>query len=235
MGLIDTLYRIKEFLISGLHSLPMILIGVSLVLACSTANTGFAILFVLLALGVPIASSLLNVVAPFIQSGISWFWTNFGDGLPIDWRVPASNVCKAAPIFMGADASTSSYPSLWMAIISFFFGFVFSNGYALFSYESTPDTPEDKVQARKAHAVIGMTISCILFFALVVWRYRTGCEHMSFLGLILSFGLSVSAFFIFQGLNDCGLLRVVDIYGIGGRLLPATATAEPSQVCFPVA
>jgi hypothetical protein len=242
MGLTDSLYRIKEFIVSGLHSLPIILTSVSLVLACSTANTGFAVLFVFLSIAVPLVVALLNMGAPFLQIVFNFINDRFiNKEKPINWSMPSSDVCKIAPLLgaaTGADASIAGYPTYWTGIISFFFGFVFANGLALFQYVSNDKTPAEKSDARKMHAVVGMILSVSLYIILMIWRIMTGCESGSIAGILLAMslalGIAIGGFFTFRELNKCGLLRVIDIFGIGARLLPASATAEPTQVCFPV-
>ena len=120
-----------------------------------------------------------------------------------------------------------------MASVIFIFTFTFWNGLQLYNYESSPDTPEEKTDTRKAHAVIGMVASIVIAALFIIWRLMSGCETR--LGFILSLmfsGLAIGMFELFRG---CGLLRLVDLYGIGGRLLPMSATAIPTQVCFPVA
>jgi hypothetical protein len=239
MGLTDTLYRIKEFIVSGLHSLPMILTTVSLVLACSTANTGFAILFVFLAVVVPFGVAVLNMAAPLLQKIFNFVNDNFiNKEKPINWSMSGADVCKIAPLLGAAtanDASISGYPTFWTGIVSFFFGFVFANGLALFQYASNDKVPTEKSDARKMHAVVGMTLSVALYIILMIWRYISGCESGTGLGILLALGIAVGGFFLFQSINNCGLLRVIDIFGIGARLLPASATAEPTQICFPLA
>lgn len=238
MGLTDTLYRIKEFIVSGLHSLPIILTTVSLVLACSTANTGFAILFVFLGIAVPFAVAVLNMAAPFLQKFIDFIWTNLVDKeKSINWSMPSADICKIAPLLGAAtagDSVISGYPSYWTGIVSFFFGFIFANGLALFQYQSNDKTPTEKSDARKMHAIVGMILSIALYLILMVWRFMTGCESGTWIGMIMALGIAVSGAFIFRALNSCGLLRVIDLFGIGARLLPVSATAEPTQVCFPV-
>lgn len=238
MGLTDTLYRIKEFIVSGLHSMPMILTTISLVLACATANSGFAILFVFLAVLVPLAVAILNIAAPLFQLPFDFIHNNFGNkDKPIDWGMSTADVCRIVPqlgaVTAGQDG-IAGYPSYWTGIVSFFFGFVFSNALALYQYSSNDKVPGDKMEARKMHAVIGMILCVALYIILMLWRFITGCESDKWIGMVLALGIAVAGFFIFKAINDCGLLRVIDIFGIGARLLPASATAEPTQVCFPV-
>ena len=238
MGLTDTLYRIKEFIVSGLHSLPMILTTVSLVLACSTANIGFAILFVFLAVAVPLMVALLNFGFPIFKYVIDYINNLVNRDSPINWNTSSSDICKIAPLLgaaTGANDGLTAFPSYWTGIVSFFFGFVFANSLALFEYGSNENVPQEKSDTRKTHAVIGMILCVTFYLILMTWRFMTGCEHSTGLGIFLALGIAVCGFFLFQALNGCGLLRVIDLFGIGARLLPASATAEPTQVCYPVA
>jgi hypothetical protein len=141
-----------------------------------------------------------------------------------------ANVCHIASGPNGEIAA--AFPSYWMSSILFFFTFVFMNGLSLYNFASNQTAADDKVSSRKTHAIIGMTASVVLGLLLLVWRYRTGCENG--LGLFMSLTFIGLGYGLFTLFDKCGLLRVVDLYGIGARLLPTSATAAPTQVCFPV-
>ncbi len=230
MDIIAALFRIKEFILAGMHSLPIILGGISLLLACATANSGFAILFVCLAGLVPILTFGLNKLS---QLGIiplaKWIWSKFSDVVP-EFGESAESVCRLAPF---AEASAAAgYPSYWSTAIVFFFTFLFMNGLSLYNFAAGDKSDSDKVGARKTHAVIGMALSILFGVGLLIWRGGSGCENGLGLSLSLVFvGIAIGFFKMFE---SCGLLRVIDLYGIGARLLPTSATAAPTQVCFPV-
>ena len=226
MDIASQLYRIKEFIIAGVSSLPLILGGISLLLACSTANTGFAILAVCLALIVPFVTYLLNLISPIIIKILQLLPAEYVG----DVTQTAASVCRLAPSTDTMPAA--AFPSYWMASIVFFFSFVFMNGLSLYNFASGQNASDDKVSSRKTHAIIGMTASVVLGLLLLSWRFKTGCENGIGLFMSLAFiGLGVGLFKLF---DSCGLLRVIDLYGIGARLLPTSATAAPTQVCFPV-
>ena len=232
MDIIATLFRIKEFILAGMHSLPIILGGISLVLACSTANSGFAILFVCLAGLVPLLNFSLNKLSTVaIIPLVKLIWSKFSpDSVPA-FAESAESVCRLAPLAETTLAATG-YPSYWAAGVVFFFTFLFMNGLSLYNFAVGDKSDSDKVGARKTHAVIGMALSILFGVGLLIWRGGSGCE--SGLGLALSLvfvGVAVGFFKMFE---SCGLLRVIDLYGIGARLLPTSATAAPTQVCFPV-
>ena len=230
MDIAGQLYRIKEFIIAGVTALPIILGGISLLLACSTANTGFAILATCLALIVPFVTYLLNLASPvlikIIQLIASWFTSEIPQ-----FANQAAAICRIAP--SPDTMPAASFPSYWMASIVFFFTFVFMNGLSLYNFAANQDAADDKVSSRKTHAIIGMAASIILGLLLMYWRFNTGCENG--LGTIMSLAFAGLAVGLFKFFDGCGLLRVVDLYGIGARLLPISATAAPTQVCFPVA
>jgi hypothetical protein len=228
MDIAAQLYRIKEFIIAGTSSLPLILGGISLLLACSTANTGFAVLSVCLALIVPFTTYILNLASPIIIKIVQLIASWFGE-IP-QFADQAAGICRLVPTPEVGIAA--SFPSYWMASIVFFFTFVFMNGLSLYNFAANQTAADDKVSSRKTHAIIGMAASVILGLLLLVWRYRTGCENG--LGLFMSLAFIGLGYGLFTLFDSCGLLRVVDLYGIGARLLPTSATAAPTQVCFPV-
>ena len=129
-------------------------------------------------------------------------------------------------------------------MISFFIGYIFTNGLELYNRE-TQDTTitvtstsasdlSKMVTNRKTQAIIAM-ISTIVF-ALIVFgfRYYSGCE--STLGMILT-----SVVFIFGGhgwyklLSTVGQDRLSDLFGIASRLLPPSAINNSPIACVPIA
>ena len=96
MDIAGQLFRIKEFIIAGVTSLPIILGGISLLLACSTANTGFAILTLCLGLIVPFITFVLNKISPIFKKIIGLLPSQFiGEG-PL-FAEQAAAICKIAP------------------------------------------------------------------------------------------------------------------------------------------
>ncbi len=221
---------IKEFLLSGIQKFPLIIGTTTLGLACATANVGYVLLFVSLALIVPLAVLFFNGLLTPVFTTVLDFLIKLlpGDFGPIDWTPKNSAaVCRAA-----GSVSGGAFPTYYMAILFFVFGFTFWNGLAIYKYESDQDDNDDKVKARKAHAVIGMIASLALLLIFFFVRIMSGCEH--WLGIIFGmsfFGLAIG---IFEFFRFCGLIRLVDLYGIGSRLLTTSATQDTAKVCFPV-
>lgn len=229
MDLLRTLYLIKEFLVAGIQKFPLIIGSTSLILACTTANVGYILLFVSLIFLIPIATMLSNIIiAPTIIFIVNFIVGLFSTTYKIDWS--ASNdaaVCRAAGTVSGG-----AFPTYYMAILFFVFGFTFWNGYSIYTFKTNSDEKDDKVQARKAHAIIGMIASLALLIIFGIVRFMSGCERGFgvFMGLPF-FALAIGTFELFK---FCGLIRLVDLYGIGSRLLTKSATNDPSSVCFPV-
>lgn len=226
MDILAIIYRIKEFFITGMHNFPLIIGLTSLVLMCATSNMGYTILLLSLAVLVPLVTFGLNLVAPFIQLALKAIAGLFNKD--IDFSSGASSVCNIT-----REGSPSLFPSYWMAAVVFIFTFVAYNGGALYNYVGAEGASNEKVSTRKAHALIGIISSAILGLVFIIWRLTTGCEQ--WLGVLMSLLFVGIAIGVFEFFKACGLLRLVDLYGIGSRMLPMSATANPTQVCFPAA
>jgi hypothetical protein len=232
MDILAYIYRIKEFLITGVHNFPLIVALTSLVLLCATANIGYSVLFVSLAVIVPMITWFLNkAVSPFITFGLNWIIHLFNKDISIPFDSATSAICRMAP--QTGTGPIETFPSYWLSGIVFLFTFTFYNGLILYNYVASTDAPKEKVEARQAHAMFGMIASIILFLVFMIWRVKSGCEH--WFGILMSFSFIGIAIGLFEAFKGCGLLRLVDLYGIGSRLLPISATAINTQVCFPVA
>ena len=226
MDILAIIYRIKEFFITGMHNFPLIIGLTSLILVCATSNMGYTVLLLSLATLVPLLTFGLNLLAPFIQMALKAIAGLFNKD--IDFSSGATAVCNIT-----REGSPSLFPSYWMAAVVFIFTFVAYNGGALYNYVGSSVASDEKISARKAHALIGIISSAILGLVFIVWRLTTGCEQ--WLGVVMSLLFIGVAIGIFEIFKVCGLLRLVDLYGIGSRLLPVGATANPTQVCFPAA
>ncbi len=231
MDLLQTLYRIKEFLTAGIQKFPLIIGSTTLGLACGTANVGYVLLFISIILIVPIAEQFSNIILKPLFTMIIDFIVGLFDkngNFKIDWTPKnGAAICRAA-----GETSGGAFPTNYMAVLFFVFGYTFWNGLSIYNYESSVKDSDDKVQARKAHAIIGMIASLTLLLIFFIVRVMSGCEH--WLGIMfgmLFFGLAIG---IFEFFRVCGLMRLVDLYGIGSRLMPLSVNVETTKVCFPV-
>lgn len=226
MDVLAIIYLIKEFIITGIHNFPLIIGLTSLVLMCATSNMGYTILLLSITIVVPFITWVLNMAAPVAQLGLNLFAGLFNKH--IDFTSSSSQVCSIT-----REGPVSSFPSYWMSSVVFIFTFIAYNGVALYKYMGSSDAPKDKIATRQAHAVIGIVSSIILGLGFMIWRIATGCEN--WFGILLSLIFIGVAIGMFELFKVCGLLRLVDLYGIGARLLPMSATANPTQVCFAAA
>lgn len=228
---------IRVFLYGGVLTLPLTIGGTLAILGLCTAN--YAMMFFLLGflVLVPIIAGIIDFVLGAFFEGKSFnpFIAKTGDicKLVIPYSVlPIKEV-----------ESKNVISSSWVAMISFFIGYIFTNGLELYNRE-TPDTSititstsasdlNTMITNRKSQAIVAM-ISIIIFGLIVLgFRFYTGCE--STLGMILT-----GIVFVFAGhgwykaLSSVGQDRLSDLFGIANRLLPPSAINNAPIACVPV-
>jgi hypothetical protein len=232
---------IRIFLYGGLLNLPLTIAGTFLILGLFTAN--YAMLFFLLGFLVltPLLSFLINMAGSPIFSG----WVNN------PFSVKTGDICKIVvpyetPKNMNSTPIGSSetvITSTWMAMISFFIGYILTNALVLYGRESPEVTVKvesssasdlnTKINNRKTQALVAT--ASIIIFALIVFvaRYYTGCE--SILGMIISafvFGFSGNGWY--KALSSVGQDRLSDLFGIANRLLTPGAIENGPIACVPI-
>jgi hypothetical protein len=233
----DIVSDIRIFLYGGVLTLPLTIGGTLALLGLCTAN--YAMLFFLIGflVLVPTTSFILNkAIGSFIE-GRSFNPFVAKKGGVCDLAIPYSTL----PI--GSVETENVVSSAWVAMVTFFIGYVFTNGLELYSRES-PDTTitvtstsasdlNTMVTNRKSQAIIAM-VSTIVFGLIVLgFRFYTGCE--STLGMILT-----TILFVFAGhgwykaLSKVGQDRLSDLFGIANRLLPPSAINNAPIACVPV-
>lgn len=225
---------IRVFLYGGILTLPLTIAGTMSILGLFTGN--YAIMFFLLGFLIitPLASSIINIIGGLGNFNI--------------FKAKTGEICKLVIPFSTLNSSTgietgSIISTPWMAMISFFLGYLFTNSLALYSRETT-DTSlnvtstaasdlNTMVTNRKSQAAVAM--GSIILFGLIIFgfRYYSGCE--SLLGMIIT-----AIIFIFlgngwyQALSKVGEDRLSDIFGIANRLLPPSAINNAPIACVPV-
>lgn len=125
----------------------------------------------------------------------------------------ASENCSLYP----SSLPVSRVPSIYVAHIAFFFGFLFTNAYIIYNLTSQQNADQTKIDNRKSRSLMTMIVLAIVYFAIVIIRYNvTGCE--SLLGIIFTtviFGsLGVG---IYKLAEYCGA-RNADILGIASSI-----------------
>lgn len=232
---------IRVFLYGGVLTLPLTIAGTMLILGLFTAN--YAILFFLLGFLIltPLLSWILNEVGTWVFAGKSWN----------PFKAKTSDICKIIIPFTTRTFTNAAQPvedksvisSIWMAMVVFFIGYIFTNALELFNRESPEVTLdvktsnasdiESKVVSRKSQAVIAM-ISILIFTIIVLgFRYYTGCE--SILGMVITtliFGFLGNGWY--RALSSVGQDRLSDLFGIANRLLSPGAISNAPIACVPV-
>lgn len=226
---------IRVFLYSGIQNLPLSMAGTMLLLGLFTAN--YAMLFALVG---------LLLVTPFTNHFLNMFLLLLAEYVP-SLGVRTGDVCSVViPFFANATSSEEQHvTSQWMAMVSFFFGYMIRNAIKLLTREPEPtgaiEVTEDQVKEmdrkasyRRVQAIVSalsIVIVAIVFFFI---RWNTGCEGIiGFFIALLGFG--VSGYFWYDFLSYAGQDRLSDLFGIANRLLPPSAIGNGPVVCLPVA
>lgn len=232
---------IRVFLYGGILTLPLSIAGTLSILGLFTAN--YAILFFLVGFLIltPLVASIINYTLDAIFANKSFN----------PFKAKTSDICTLVIPYVTLGGVNSSQSieyfvasSSWVAMISFFIGYIFTNALQLYNRKSdditinvTSSSASDidsKVMTRKSQAIIAM-ISIIVFGLIVLgFRYYTGCESIT--GMILT-----TILFVFAGngwysvLSKVGQDRLSDLFGIVNRLLSPSAINNSPIACVPVA
>lgn len=231
---------IRFFMYGGMNSLPLTIGGTMLILGLFTAN--YAMLFFLLGFLIitPVTLWLYNILLDKTVKSLLILiirLLSFGQ-LDTEYitsilkTTVKSDVCKINIPYKTELNSSESEPesSTWVAMITFFIGYILKNAIELYSRESSDVDVNSKVNNRKFQAIV--SICSIIIFAMVVLGYRlySGCESKveiivsSLIFIPLGFGW-------YKALSSVGQDRLSDIFGIANRLL--SPTADEPVACIP--
>jgi hypothetical protein len=205
--------------------------GTTLILGLTQGNLNFLFFFVGLAILAPTASLLLNIIVEFIFS-------KFPGLIPAElWAVKGGNVAQCAMLpllsMQNPPEIVTVVPSYWLTVISFFYGYLFVNAYTLYNKQAESNAPQEKVDARKSQAMMGMVTVIGLAIITTIFRYMSSCE--TGLGVLFSLGLGGSlAYGWYMFMLKCGLGRLDDLFGISNRILPYQSLEDTDPtVCVP--
>ena len=231
---------IRFFMYGGMNSLPLTIGGTMLILGLFTAN--YAMLFFLLGFLIitPVTLWLYNILLDKTVKSLLILiirLLSFGQ-LDTEYitsilkTTVKSDVCKINIPYKTELNSSESEPesSTWVAMITFFIGYILKNAIELYSRESSDVDIKSKVNNRKFQAIV--SICSIIIFAMVVLGYRlySGCE--SKLEIIVSSLIFIPlGFGWYKALSSVGQDRLSDIFGIANRLL--SPTADEPVACIP--
>ena len=250
----------QVFLYGGLRSLPFSLGGTMLLLGLFTSN--YAILFFLIGLLIiaPLGAWVVNHMIPIILNSLKYLWylilliakgeeyaktskpTSFLD-LPF-FKTRMSDICKLIIPFVSTSSNEEEtvISSGWMAMTSFFIGYVICNALQLYTNDiagtatlnqtNAPDT-EMKINKRKSQAMFALVSISIFALIAIAFRFYTGCENG--VGIILTaVGFGTLGYYWYQLLSQVGQGRLSDIFGIVNRLLVPSAIQNGPIACVPI-
>ena len=219
--------QIREAILRGFSALPLLLIGWVFFMGSATGNIGLLVLALGHIFAVPLVTVLSNLVVDFANSSLSGL---IGDWAPL-LTVANKDLCNIIP--SATDYTVGNLwvaPSYWMAQITFFFAFLITNGFYVYTMESDPNADKEKVERRKSQALLSMILSSALFVVLAVTRkLYTGCE--TFLGMFLGIAVSGAAGYGWYELARLCAARDADIFGIIQKILPPSASDPPPMTC----
>ena len=210
--------NIKGLLYGGFVSLPLVLISLISFLAVTLGNLGL----IMLALGhiviVPLLTYLSNLVAEFIAPGNPLI------------SVTSSDLSYLIPSLASANQTQYVVPSYWIAHITFFFTYLFTNALILYLKDPTPSADPNKVENRKAQTMTAMLLTLGLFLALFIFRVvMTGTE--TWVGALVGSSLVIPVAYGWYELSRVCGARDADIFGILQKILPDNAKDEPPMTC----
>ena len=222
---------IPVFLNSGLTTLPLTLGGTLLIIGLFTAN--YAILFFLLG---------FLVVVPLFAMVMDFMFSWLPDSLI---KVTTAEICRIVIPFTTLQnpqgrKDEKVVASAWMAMITFFIGYMFHNALKLYSLQTTdPSLTVDtnsasdmKTTNRMSQAMVALISIVVVGLILVIFHHRIGCE--SLFGMILTTAVfSIGGYYWYSMLSGIGQDRLSDLFGIANRLLPPSAITNGPVACIP--
>lgn len=222
----------RNFVSQGFRSLPALLGFAILLLGLTQGNVNFMFLFVGMFLVAPLAALLANLVIDFAGSYLPPSITSF---LQVENATAPQCVIFTTPLGDGAPIPMTVTPSFWMTMIAFFFVYLFSNAYRVYTLQTNSKASKTSVEARKSQSVMAMTLVVGLGIVTTMVRYSTtGCETA--IGVLTSWLVGGGvAYGWYSFMRKCGLGRLDDVFGIQNRILPLQSyEGSDPQVCVPV-
>ena len=257
-GIISDLH---VFLYGGFRSLPLVMGGTMLILGLFTAN--YAMIFLLVGFLVlsPIGAAIINFIIPvscnliyyafiyifsnedFVEMDKKMVWTELKD-----YNKKSTDICKLSIPFL-SDTTPANVEmetivsSPWMAMMSFFIGYVIHNAIQLYTVDASADmnvvtnsTPADidvKVKNRKSQAMSALVSTVIIGIIILALRAYGGCE--GYIGFVLTLAVfGAGGYFWYTLLSGLGQDRLSDIFGIANRILPPSAIQNGPIACIPI-
>lgn len=233
--LLQALADARVFLYGGIRTLPITLLGTTLLLGTFTGH--FAMMFF----------TILFMAALLLASGINKLVEDktFAFDLPDECNL----FLTSRTVQNGASPRSKMIVSPWLAGVSFFIGYILTNAVKLYNRQPAAtsfnvtadpnqmneevgtDTLETRTMRRTTQSILAITM--IMLFAISILYYRTSCEPLPVMVLtVVLFGfLGNGAYYL---LGSAYKERVADLFGMVNRLLPPSAIANQPIACVSV-
>ena len=250
---------LRVFLYGGLRNLPFAVGGTMLILGLFTSN--YAILFFLIGLliAAPLGAWAVNHIIPILYNSLKYLWyliltifignaaessrpTHFFD-IPY-FKRPYDDICKLIIPFGSSSSKEMEtvISSGWMAMTSFFIGYISCNAIQLYTNDVTgsatltePNAPDTqmKVNKRKTQAMFALVSIAIFALVAITFRWNTSCEDIISI-LLTGAGFGTAGYYWYKLLSEVGQGRLSDIFGIANRLLVPSAIKNGPIACVPI-
>jgi hypothetical protein len=220
---------IRYFIVTGLETLPLTIAGTFLIIGFFIGN--YAMLFFLVGylMLVPSIAFVINFFSPkvFLLGGKD------------------ADVCNVITGFSvpGSKRETQDMVvSYWMAMVSFFIGYILHNSYSLYAKPAPPINPKDPqsgarvsagVALRQSQSITAMALIVALALALVYIRMWGSCD--SYVSIAIGVVFGIIGWFWYTLLAKVGQDRLSDLFGIANRLMAPSALANAPYACLPMA
>lgn len=174
------------------------------------------VLFIILVLIAKNIKTIGNFFSGIIFSSINLFESFFKN----NQRMIGADNCAIVP---GTGLAVTRVPSVYLAHVAFFFGFLFTNAYTIYNLPSQSVSDETYAN-RKSRTAMIMAILVALYVIIVVLRYNiSGCE--SSLGILLTTTIfGALGYGTYKFAETCGC-RPSDVLGISTSFVSNEAKA----------
>lgn len=209
--------QLKGLFYGAFVSLPMVLIAIVGFLGVTLGNLGL----IMLTVG-------HVILIPFLLFFINLFHEYFFPGSPY-FSMVSSDLSYLVPMAATPGVTITAAPSYWIAHVTFFFTFLFTNALVMYLKDPSPSADPNKVENRKAQTMTAMLLTLIAFLAVMALRIFLGNEPL--VGALFGALLIVPVSYGWYELTRVCGARDADIFGILQKILPPNAKDDPPMTC----
>ena len=173
-----------------------------------------SILAIIVTLSIVYKTSLLHMITSAIIFVERSILALFNNNSPIN-----SDVCSLVP---GTLESVNRVPSLYLAHIAFFYGFLLMNAAVVYAMPEDTGLPTTYYDNRRNRALMTILILSLLYIGIMVFRYTSSsCD--SLLGIIFTTSIFTAlGIGWYKFAEVCGA-QTADILGIAPSIVPVSA------------